>query len=60
MVPLYIARVADLRIGRFVAITCRHCGHVAELPVVHLRERLPRHAFIKHLVPGIIDPRNVL
>lgn len=51
MVPLYIARVADLRVGRFVAITCKHCGHLAELPVVVLRERLPRDSFVKHLGP---------
>jgi hypothetical protein len=51
MVPLYSARVADLRVGRFVGVTCKHCGHLAELPVVVLRERLPRDAFIKHLGP---------
>ncbi len=34
MVPFYAARVEDLRIGRFVAVTCRHCRHLAELPVV--------------------------
>jgi hypothetical protein len=51
MVPLYAARVEDLRIGRFVAITCGHCGHVAELPVIHLRERLSPHEFIKTLGP---------
>jgi hypothetical protein len=51
MVPLYVARVADLRIGRFVAVTCRRCGHVAELPVVHLKDRLPRNELVKHLGP---------
>jgi hypothetical protein len=51
MVPLYAARVSDLRVGRFVAITCRHCGHLAELPVVRLREKLAPSAFIKHLGP---------
>jgi hypothetical protein len=56
MVPLYIARVADLRVGRFVAVTCKHCGHLAELSVVVLRERLPRDAFIKHLGPAIQVP----
>jgi len=53
MVPLYIARVADLGIARFVAITCRHCGHVAEIAVVHLRERLPRDSFVKYLGPQL-------
>jgi len=53
MVPLYIARVADLRVGRFVAVTCRRCGHIAELAVAQLRDRLPRDAFIKHLGAAI-------
>jgi hypothetical protein len=71
MVPLYIARVADLRHDRSVAITCRRCGHVAELSVTKLRERLPRDAFIKHLGPQFrcqqcrhkgaeVDARNAL
>jgi hypothetical protein len=51
LVPLYVARVADLRIGSFVAITCRRCGHVAEIAEVHLRERLPWDSFVKHLGP---------
>jgi ribosomal protein L37E len=51
MVPLYVARVADLRVGRFVAVTCRRCGHVAELSVVQLREKLSPNGFIKHLGP---------
>jgi hypothetical protein len=51
MVPLYVARVADLHVGSFVAVTCKHWGHLAELPVVLLRERLPRHSFVKHLGP---------
>jgi hypothetical protein len=51
MVPLYAARVADLRVGFFVSVRCRACGHVAELPVVRLRERLPRSEFVKHLGP---------
>jgi hypothetical protein len=51
MVPLYAARVENLRIGRFVAATCRHCGHLAELPVARLREKLAPSAFIKHLGP---------
>jgi hypothetical protein len=51
MVLLYVARIADLRIGRHVAVTCRCCGHVAELPVVHLRDRLPRNELVKNLGP---------
>jgi hypothetical protein len=46
MVPFYAARVEDLRIDRFVAVTCRHCGHLAELPVVRLREKLAPSTFI--------------
>jgi hypothetical protein len=49
MVPFYATRVEDLHIGRFVAVTCRHCGHLAELPVVLLREKLAPYRFIKHL-----------
>jgi hypothetical protein len=51
MVPLYIARVADLRVGQSVAVTCRHCGHVSEIAALQLRERLPKHEFVKHLGP---------
>src|SRR5713101_3876153 len=51
MVPLYVARVMDLRIGNSVAVRCRACGHVAELSVVMLREKLPRNGFVKHLGP---------
>jgi hypothetical protein len=51
MVPLYAARVADLRVGFFVAVRCRSCGHVAELPAMRLRELLPTTAFVKHLGP---------
>jgi hypothetical protein len=32
-------------------MTCRRCGHVAELPVSDLRGRLPKHAFVKQLGP---------
>jgi DNA-directed RNA polymerase subunit RPC12/RpoP len=51
MVPLYLARVADLRIGRLIALRCRRCGHSAEITVVTLRERLGRDAFVKQLGP---------
>jgi hypothetical protein len=51
MVPLYVARVADLRVGTFVGVICRNCGHVAEVAVVALRGRLPPHMFVKHLGP---------
>jgi DNA-directed RNA polymerase subunit RPC12/RpoP len=49
MVPLYLARVADLRVGRFIALRCRRCGHRAEITVMTLRERLARDAFVKQL-----------
>ena len=51
MVPLYIARVVDLRFGKSISVRCRACGHVAELSAATLREKLPRDAFIKHLGP---------
>jgi hypothetical protein len=51
MVPLYIARVADLRVGTFLAVTCRGCGHLAEIPALTLRARLPLDAFVKRLGP---------
>jgi primosomal protein N' len=51
MVPLYAARVADLRLGYFVGVICRRCGHIADLPVVLFRERLSRHEFAKNLGP---------
>ena len=71
MVPLYVARVADLRVGRYVVVSCRHCPHVAELSVIQLREKLSRHEFIKHLGPQFrcqlckrkgakVDARNAL
>jgi hypothetical protein len=49
MVPLYIARVADLRVGTMVGVTCRKCGHLAEVPTLTLRERLPRDEFVKQI-----------
>jgi uncharacterized Zn finger protein len=51
MVPLYAARVADLRAGTAVSLKCRGCGHVAEISAMVLRERLSLHAFVKHLGP---------
>lgn len=51
MVPLYTARVADLRHGRAISVTCRKCGHVAELAVDCLRQRLAAYSFVKHLGP---------
>lgn len=51
MVPLYIARVADLRHGRAISVTCRKCGHVAEIAVTWVREPLQPSDFVKHLGP---------
>ena len=51
MIPLYVARVADLRHGFFVMVTCRSCGHIAELAATHLRQRLRPTDFVKHLGP---------
>lgn len=49
MVPLFAARVADLRIGDRVLVTCTHCRHETELPVTLLRERCRPSDFVKHL-----------
>jgi hypothetical protein len=49
MVPLYVVRVADLRVGRMVGVVCQKCGHVAEVRALTLRERLPRDEFVKHI-----------
>jgi hypothetical protein len=49
MIPLDVARVADLRIGRLVAVRCRSCGHVADLAVARLRQMLRRDVFVRHL-----------
>jgi predicted RNA-binding Zn-ribbon protein involved in translation (DUF1610 family) len=49
MIPLHVARVTDLRIGRLVALRCRRCGRVAELAVARLRQKLRRDAFVRHL-----------
>ncbi|MDB5410270.1 MAG: hypothetical protein JWL84_5182 [Rhodospirillales bacterium] len=51
MIPLYVARVADLRVGTLVGVTCRNCGHVAEIASAVLRERLPPYSFVKQLGP---------
>jgi hypothetical protein len=49
MVPLYVVRIADLRVGRMVDVVCQKCGHVAEVRALTLRERLPRDEFVKHI-----------
>jgi hypothetical protein len=49
MVPLYIARIADLRVGTKVGVICQKCGHLAEVSALTLRERLPRDEFVKHI-----------
>jgi hypothetical protein len=51
MVPLYVARVADLRIGNTVGAICRNCGHLADVPVVIIRQRVSPHEFVKHIGP---------
>lgn len=40
VVPLYAARVRDLRTGRSIAITCL-CGHVGIVPVWLVRLKRP-------------------
>jgi hypothetical protein len=44
MVPLYAARVENLRVGHAVSVRCRMCGHVAEISVINIREKLPLYS----------------
>jgi primosomal protein N' len=47
MVPLYVARVADLRVGTSISVTCRDCGHVAEVPALTIRAKVHPDEFVK-------------
>jgi hypothetical protein len=49
MVPLFAARVADLRQGHYVVATCGACAHQGEVAVVVLRLRLNASMFVKRL-----------
>jgi hypothetical protein len=40
---------ADLRVGFFVMVTCKSCGHQSEVSAITLRERLPRDEFVTHI-----------
>ena len=51
-VPLFIARVMDLRRGLFVVVTCQGCRHQTEVAVDFLRQRVPANAMVKQL--GVI------
>jgi hypothetical protein len=41
IVPLYAARVEHLTHARSVSAKCGRCGHVADVPVSLIRDRLP-------------------
>ncbi|HZS85663.1 MAG TPA: hypothetical protein VFA50_22540 [Stellaceae bacterium] len=51
MVPVYLARIADLRVGARVSVRCASCGHTAELAAMVLRERLSLDLLVKRLGP---------
>ena len=55
-VPLYVARVADLRVGTKISVTCRKCGHVAEVASLTLRERLEPSEFVRWIGPRFPVP----
>jgi hypothetical protein len=40
-VPLFAARVEHLVHARSVSATCGKCGHVSEVPVTLIKDRLP-------------------
>jgi hypothetical protein len=41
IVPLFVARVEHLKHAPTVSATCERCGHVAEVPVTLIKDRLP-------------------
>ena len=41
MVPMYAARVEDLKHHETVTALCASCGHVGEIPVADLWRKLP-------------------
>jgi hypothetical protein len=41
IVPLYAARIEHLTHARSIAATCQRCGHVSDVPVSLIRDRLP-------------------
>jgi hypothetical protein len=53
MVPMFAARVADLKPGSAVRVTCRNpdCGLEAELETDTLRRRLKLTEYVKRVLP---------
>jgi hypothetical protein len=49
LVPMYAARVADLRAGTFVSVICDACGHSAHVAAEAIQDRLPGFEPIKYL-----------
>lgn len=49
IVPMYQARVSDLRDGTTIAAWCIHCRHKSEVAVAAVKARASEHAFVKHL-----------
>jgi len=49
IVPLYAARVENLRPGTFVGVICDACGHSAHVASETIQDRLPGSEPIKYL-----------
>jgi hypothetical protein len=49
MVPLYAARVEDLREGQFVGVICENCGHAADVAVQAIQARMSGRSFVSHI-----------
>ena len=49
IVPLYAARVENLRAGSFVGVICDGCGHSAHVAAEVIQNKLPGSEPIKYL-----------
>lgn len=48
-VPMYAARVADLRAGHSVGVICDQCGHAANVSVETVQDRVAGWTFVNKL-----------
>jgi ribosomal protein S27E len=46
-VPLHAARVADLKRGRHIRVSCRTCGNEGAVSVTIVRSKFPADEFVK-------------
>ena len=49
LVPMYAARVADLRAGEFVGVICDGCGHASDVSVEAVQSRVAGSTFVNRL-----------